>query len=122
MNMNQMNLFLIRTRDIFNNSIDKIIEFSNGLARYTPNDKIRLDNFAFDNNLSIENAENILNTLCEINMMHKTDRACRCPKCGLLFGELPDYDIGFTFTCDNCNTESSYNDIRNIETIYSIMI
>ena len=55
MNLNQMNLFLTKTKDIFNNSIDKAIEFCNSLSKYSVNDKIyRIDNFAFDNNLTEE--------------------------------------------------------------------
>lgn len=85
MNLNQMNLFLTKIKDIFNNSIDKAIEFCNSLSKYSVNDKIyRIDNFAFDNNLTEEQAQIILNILCEIYIMKKTERVYKCSNCGLL--------------------------------------
>ena len=123
MNLNQMNLFLTKTKDIFNNSIDKAIEFCNSLSKYSVNDKIyRIDNFAFDNNLTEEQAQIILNILCEIHIMKKIERVYKCSNCGILLRVLSIWDEGDELVCANCNTIHPRADIRDIETIYSLYV
>ena len=121
MDINQMNLFLTKTKDIFNNSIDKAIEFCNSLSKYSVNDKIyRIDNFAFDNNLTEEQAQIILNILCEIHIMKKTERVYKCSNCGLLLGVLSIWDEGDELVCDNCNTIHPYTNECDTVVVYSL--
>ena len=66
MNINQLHKYL---QTIFNNcdrSLDKANKLATNFARYTINDKIRVDNFAFDNELSQEQAETILDSSANI--------------------------------------------------------
>lgn len=53
--MMNINLLHECLQTIFNNcdrSLDKTIKLLNNLIRYTINDKIRINNFAFDNELT----------------------------------------------------------------------
>ena len=121
MNINQMNLFLTKTRDIFDNSIDKAIEFCNSLNKYTVNDKIyRIDNFAYDNNLTEEQAQIILDVLCEIQFMKKTERVYKCSKCGMLLDVLSIWNEGDDIECINCNTIHPHADECDTVTVYSL--
>ena len=61
MNVGQLNLFLNKIFTACDKSIDKVNKLCSNLARYTINDKIRINNFAFDNELTQEQAETILN-------------------------------------------------------------
>ena len=122
MNINILHKYL---QTIFNNcdsSLDKANKLLNNLARYTINDKIRIDKFAFDNELSQEQAETILNTLCDMQIMKKTERMYRCPKCGVLLGILSVWDEGDDIYCYACNTTHPRADICDTETIYSLYI
>lgn len=121
MNLNQLNLFLTRIFNILDNSIDNCNKLIENLSRYTINDKIRLDNFAFDNELSQEQAEVILNTLCDMNIMKKTERMYRCPNCSVLLGIL-DKTNKDDICCYNCNTTHPRADICDTETIYSLYV
>lgn len=121
-NINQLHKYL---QTIFNNcdrSLDKANKLANNFARYTINDKIRIDNFAFDNELSQEQAETILNTLCDMQIMKKTERMYRCPKCGVLLGILSVWDEGDDIYCYACDTTHPRADICDTETIYSLYV
>lgn len=122
MNINQLHKYL---QTIFNNcdrSLDKANKLANNFARYTINDKIRVDNFAFDNELSQEQAETILDTLCDMQIMKKTERMYRCPKCGVLLGILSVWDEGDDIYCYACDTTHPSADICDTETIYSLYV
>ena len=122
MDINQMNLFLTQIWTACEQSIDKANKLCSNLAKYTINDKIRIDNFAFDNELSQIQAEVILNTLCDMQIMKKTERMYRCPKCGVLLGILSVWDEGDDIYCYACNTTHPRADICDTETIYSLYI
>lgn len=120
MNLNQMGIFLTKTQDIFNNSIDKLSKFIFGLDKYNASHKITIDNFAFDNELCEEDAEIILNILCDIGIMRKIERMYRCPKCRKLVSILSIWDEGDDIICDNCNTIHPYANECDTETVYSL--
>lgn len=122
MDINQMNLFLTQIWTACEQSIDKVNKLCSNLARYTINDKIRIDNFAFDNELSQIRAEVILNTLCDMQIMKKTERMYRCPKCGVLLGILSVWNEGDDIYCYACDTTHPRADICDTETIYSLYI
>ena len=122
MNINQLHRCL---QTIFNNcdrSLDKANKLANNFARYTINDKIRVDNFAFDNELSQEQAETILDTLCDMQIMKKTERMYRCPTCGVLLGILSVWDEGDDIYCYACDNTHPRADICDTETIYSLYV
>ena len=102
-----------------NGSIKKTNKLINNLNRYKTSDIIRLDNFAFDSELSIEQAKTVLNTLCNMNIM-KTQEVCRCPKCSIWLGTPESWKHTTTITCFNCN--KVYSDIKECdkELLYSI--
>lgn len=123
--MMNINLLYTCLQTIFNNcdrSLDKANKLANNLVKYTVNDKIRIDNFAFDNELSQEQAEIILNTLCDMQIMKKTERMYKCPKCGMILGILSVWDEGDDIHCYHCNSTHPHADICDTETIYSLYI
>lgn len=122
MNLNQMNLFLTQIWTACEQSIDKVNKLCTNLNKYTINDKIRIDNFAFDNELSQIQAEVILNTLCDMQIMKKTERMYRCPKCGVMLGILSIWDEGDDIYCYGCDTTHPRADICDTETIYSLYV
>ena len=122
MNVGQLNLFLNKIFTTCEKSIDKVNNLCTHLGRYTINDKIRIDNFAFDNELSQEQAETILDTLCDMQIMKKTERMYRCPKCGVLLGILSVWDEGDDIYCYGCDTTHPRADICDTETIYSLYV
>lgn len=120
MNVGQLNLFLNKIFTTCDKSIDKVNNLCTHLGRYTINDKIRIDNFAFDNELSQEQAEVILDTLCDMQIMKKTERMYRCSRCGTLLGKLSVLDEGEDVFCYHCNTVHPNVNIRDTEIIYSL--
>ena len=122
MNVGQLNLFLNKIFTVCDKSIDKVNNLCTHPGRYTINDKIRINNFAFDNELSQEQAEIILDTLCDMQIMKKTERMYRCPKCGVLLGILSVWDEGDDIYCYACNTTHPRADVCDTETIYSLYI
>ena len=122
MNINQLHECLPIIFNICDRSLDKINKLLNNLARYTINDKITINNFAFDNELSQEQAEEILNTFCDMQIMKKTERMYRCPKCGVLLGILSVWDEGDDIYCYGCDTTHPRADICDTETIYSLYV
>lgn len=120
MNITQMNLFFNQMWNICEQSIDKINKLCNNLTKYNVNDKIRIINFAFDNELSQIQAETILNTLCDMQIMKKTERIYRCPKCGVLLGILSIWDEGDDIECYNCKTIHPHANLCDTETVYSL--
>ena len=120
MNVGQLNLFLNKIFTTCEKSIDKVNNLCTHLGRYTINDKIRIDNFAFDNELSQEQAETILDTLCDMQIMKKTERMYRCSRCGTLLGKLSVLDEEEDIFCYHCNTIHSNVNLRDTEIIYSL--
>lgn len=122
MNLNLLNLFFIQIWTACEKSVDKVNKLISNINRYTINDKIRIDNFAFDNELTQIQAEVILNSLCDINIMKKTERMYRCPNCGVLLGILSIWDEGDDMECYNCGATHPYANECDTETIYSLYV
>ena len=99
--------------------LSRVIRF---ISECGENDKIRISQFAKYMDLSPENATPILDSLVDINILKKTERVYRCPKCGLLLGVLTIWDEGDDITCYHCDTTHPNANVCDTETIYSKVV
>lgn len=122
MNIKQLNLFLTQTHNMLHESVDKVITLVENLDKCSVNDKITIHDFASKNELSLEQAEIILNTLSDMNILKKTERIYRCSKCGTLLTLLTIWDEGEDMYCYHCDTTHPCADVCDTETVYSLYV
>lgn len=105
------------------NQPEFIEQLYNYINQMTANTKLRIndfkEHFGF---LKIEVAEEVLNILCELKILRKTERMYRCPKCNALLGVLFVWNEGDDIYCYNCDTIHPKADVCDTETIYSLYI
>lgn len=104
------------------NQLERMKKLNDYINRLTTNDKIAISNFAIEQEISQNTAESVLDTLCDMQILKKTERMYRCPNCGLLLGILSIWDEGDDIHCYNCDTTHPRADICDTETIYSLYV
>lgn len=106
---------LIKLYPILNNQIDKL---NNYIVQLTKDNKIFISEFATIFNLEENITKEILDTLCDLNILHKVSDVYVCSKCKSLLGVLTKWDEGDNIVCHNCNTLHPNASIYDTKTIY----